>query len=151
MCGYSACVRQQPETVFPVREHELAGFACIVRDGKGLYFEIAQTKAGLSVKSVDLGQGLITQHQLSAGTEPHGHIVLPGQGAHATYMITVFVGHQYGSELRRRAPEPRHTPFGFTTGKSAVDHHQGLAGFDERCIAPAATAKRRKSHGIGIG
>ena len=47
MGGNPAGIRQQAETVMPVREHELTGLACIVGDGKRLYPEIAQANAGL--------------------------------------------------------------------------------------------------------
>jgi hypothetical protein len=56
MSGNPAGVRQQPETVFSVREHELAGLARIVGDGKGPYLEIAQADACLPVETVDRGR-----------------------------------------------------------------------------------------------
>jgi hypothetical protein len=62
-------------------------------------------------------------------------------------MVPVFVSNQQGTEVCRGISETFKTTLGFTTGKTAIDHHQRGAGLDQCGITAAATAQGSETHG----
>ena len=93
------------------------------------------------------GWHIIIPHHL-AGTpgQPDRQIIPAGQQANPANVITMLVGNQQRRQIIGGTAEPRHAPFCFAAGKTAIDHHQGGACSDQGGITPAAAAQRCKAH-----
>ena len=62
-------------------------------------------------------------------------------------MVAVLVGEKHGIEAPGFDPHVQEAEGDLLRGKPGIDQHAGASGLDDRCIATAAAAENRKTHG----
>ena len=137
----TAQVSQYAQGLVLPGQPELAGLRRIVGYCHRPDLHSADTECVLAVEAVQAVTAITAAGAGGAVAKVDGDTELAGQGRHPGAVIGMFMGDQNGIQLAGLHSQPLQPARGFTQGKAAVDHQQGVTGPDQGGIALAPRAQ----------
>ena len=143
-------VRQQSEASPPRLEEKLARLPRIVGNGKRQHLQVTEREpAGMAVDAVQRWKLAIAGVAVGAGGHPDGQCIASGQGAQATDVVAMLMGHQYAVKGLRIDREFCQPLFDLARGEAAIDQQPDMGCFQQQGITPAATPQRSETQRHG--
>ena len=143
VCGHMTGIREQTEPPAARDEHELAGFARIVRDRIGLHGHAAEVELTMAAERLELR--VAPERTGRPQRHPHGRVVSARKRIDALGVIAMLVRHEQRRDVTRLSINGTQTLLNRLTRQAAIDHEQRRPELYEQSIAAAAAAERREA------
>lgn len=147
MRGRFANIRQNGKVLSASREYILNRLTRIVRNRKGLNFEIPNTKRLMAIDDTKIETVTIyypAGHPRSV-SHPDRQGMLSRQTKNAADVITMFVRHQYSGKIGRQLAQAQHTGSGLPQPEATIEHYARCPRLDKQRVTSAAAAERGKT------